>query len=126
MSVVAGDQVAEDPLSRIQVQGHDITKRQIQQWFDWADRFLSVHRSQFVFREATAAQLEGHKTALKEAIRYCLALNTLVADPDFNEAELVSRLQVRIRQLQDAYDTFHDATLSNEQAEEVLKRVFPE
>jgi hypothetical protein len=39
---------------------------------------------------------------------------------------LVSRLQLRIRQLQDAYDTFHDVDLSNEQAEEVLKRVFPE
>jgi hypothetical protein len=39
---------------------------------------------------------------------------------------LVSRLQVRARQLQDDYDTFHDTTLSDTQAEEVLKQVFPE
>jgi hypothetical protein len=126
MSAVARDQMADDPLSRIQTQGHDITKRQIQQCFDWMDRLLSVHRSQFVFREATPAQLEDHKTAFKEAIRYCLAINTLIADPDFNEPDLVSRLQVRLRQLQDAYDTLHDTTLSNEQAEVILKRAFPE
>jgi hypothetical protein len=109
----------------IQIQGHDITKRQIQQWFDWMDRLLSIHRSQFVFREATPAQLEDHKTVFKEAIRYGLTINPLIADPDFNEPDLVSRLQVRIRQLQDAYDTFHDANLSNEQADDVLKRIFP-
>jgi hypothetical protein len=90
------------------------------------DGMLEVHRSNFVFREPTPAQLEEHKTGLKLAIRYCLLINTLISDPDFNEPDLMSRLQVRIRQLQDAYDTFHDATLSEEQAEEVLKRVFPE
>jgi len=126
MNAVAGDQIADDQLSRIQAQGHEIPKLQIQQWFHWMDQLLSVHRTQFVLREPTPAQLENHKIALKEAIRYCLAINTLIADPDFNEPELVARLQVRIRQLQDAYDTFHDTTLSSEQAEEVLKRVFPE
>jgi hypothetical protein len=39
---------------------------------------------------------------------------------------LAARLQVRIRQLQDAYETFHDPTLSNEQADGVLKKVFAE
>jgi hypothetical protein len=126
MSAVARDQIADDELSRIQAQGHEIPKLQIQQWFNWMDQLLSVHRSQFVFREATPAQLEDHKIAFKEAIRYCLAINTLIADPDFNEPDLVARLHVRIRQLQDAYDTFHDTSLSNEQSAEVLKRVFPE
>jgi hypothetical protein len=126
MSAVARDQIADDQLSRIQAQGHEIPKQQIQQWFNWMDRLLGVHRSQFVLREATSAQLEDHKIAFKEAIRYCLAINTRIADPDFNEPDLVARLQVRIRQLQDAYDTFHDASLSNEQSEEVLKRMFPE
>jgi len=80
----------------------------------------------FVFREPTQAQLQEHKAGLKLAIRYCLFINTLIADPDFNEPDLVSRLQVRVRQLQDAYDTFHDAALSDAQAEEVLKQVFLE
>jgi hypothetical protein len=126
VSAVARNEIAEDPLSRIQARGHEIPKVQMQEWFNWIDQLLDVHRSQFVLREATPAQLEEHKIVFKEAIRYCLAIHTLVADPDFNEPELVARLHVRIRQLQDAYDTFHDATLSTQEADEVLKRVFPE
>jgi hypothetical protein len=122
MSVAISDSRVPD----IQAQAHDLTKQQMEQWFAWMDGMLNVHRSNFVFREPTPAQLTEHKTGLKLAIRTCLHLNTLIADPDFNEPDLVSRLQVRIRLLQDAYDTFHDTTLSDAQAEEVLKQVFPE
>ena len=118
--------ITDSRVPEIQVQARDLTIRQMEQWFDWMDAMLEVHRSMFVFREPTPAQLKEHKSGLKLAIRYCLFLNTLIADPDFNEPELVSRLQVRARQLQDAYDTFHDPALTDAQAEEVLKQVFPE
>jgi len=126
MSAVADNLIVDDQSPNVQARVHDITKRQIQQWFDVIDGVVAIHRSHFVFREAMPAQLEDHRTALKEAIRYGLWINTLIADPDFNEPDLVSRLQVRLRQLQDAYDTFHDTSLSDQQAEEVLKQVFPE
>lgn len=87
---------------------------------------MDIHRANFVFREATAAELEQHKTGLKLAIRTSLLINTLIEDPDFNEPELVSRLKVRIQQLKDAYNTFHDSELSEEKVEEVLKQGFPE
>jgi hypothetical protein len=90
------------------------------------DGILAVHRNTYVLREPTPAQLTEHKTALGLAIEYCRLINTLIDDPGFNEPDLVSRLQVRIRQLQDAYDTFHDPALSDAQADEVLKQVFPE
>ena len=61
-----------------------------------------------------------------EGIRTCLVFNAVIADPDFNEPGLAARLQIRIRQLRDAYDTFHDAMLSDEQAGKILKEVFPE
>jgi hypothetical protein len=126
MSAVAHDFMAENQAPEMQTQGHDITLRQVLQWFDWIDRMLELHRSQFIFREPSPAQLKDHKMAFKEAIRYSLAIHTIIGDPDFNEQDLVARLQVRIRQLQAAHDTFHDAALSNEQASEVLQRVFPE
>jgi hypothetical protein len=110
----------------IQARIHELTVRQTEQWFEWMDGLLEVHRSMFVFREPTPAQLEEHKAGVKLAIEYCLFFRDLIADPEFNEPDLVSRLQVRIRQLQDAYDTFHDPKFSDAQAEEVLKRVFPE
>ena len=110
----------------IRSRAHEMTKRQMQEWLGWMDHILDIHRSNFVFRQPTPKELEEHKTALKESIRTCLFINALVADPDFNEPDLVARLQVRIRQLQDAYDTFHDPTLSDEQAEQILQQVFPE
>jgi hypothetical protein len=118
--------VADGPVHDIQAEAYDLTKQQIEQWFGWMDRMLEIHRNNFVFREPNPAQLAEHKTGLKLAIRYCLVINTLISDPDFNDPDLASRLQVRIRQLQDAYDTFHDPVLSGKEAEEVLKRVFPE
>ena len=120
-TAIAGERIPD-----IQTQSRAMIRRQVQEWFEWMDHILDVHRSNFIFREPTAAEFAEHKTALKESIRTCLFLNALIADPDFNEPELAARLQVRIRQLQDAYDTFHDAGLSDEQAGKILKEVFPE
>jgi len=115
-----------DRIPDIQTQAHNMTRRQLQEWFVWMDHILDVHRNNFVFRQPAPAQLEEHKRMLKDSIRTCLFFNTLIADPDFNEPDLTARLQVRIRQLQDAYDTLHDATLSDEHAGKILKQVFPE
>ena len=101
-------------------------RRQVSELFDWIDRFLDVHRSTFVFRDPAPEQLAQHKRAFQLGIRTCLFFNALIADPDFNEPELAACLQVRIRQLQDAYDTFHDSGLSDEQAGKILQKVFPE
>jgi hypothetical protein len=114
-----------EALPDAQSQAHEISRRQIAQWFDWMDGILNVHRANFVFREAAAGQLEAHKANLKLAIRTCLWIHSMVADPDFNEAELAGRLQTRMRQLQDAYDTLFDASLSEADAEKILKQVFP-
>lgn len=118
--------VANGRIPDVQAEAHEIVKEQVRVWFDWIDRMLDIHRANFVLREAKAAELEQHKTGLKLAIRMSLLINTLIEDPDFNEPELVSRLKVRIQQLKDAYDTFHDSELSEERAEEILKQVFPE
>lgn len=95
-------------------------------WFSWIDGILDIHRSNFVFRQPTAAEIEQHKTALKTAIRYCHFINALIADPDSSDRDLLPRLQIRIQQLQDAYDTFHDETVSDAQAAKLLRQVFPE
>ncbi len=105
---------------------HENIKNQTEQWFAWMDRILDTHRSNFVFREATPAELEQHKKLLEWAIRCCHWINWKVVDPDFDEPDLTRRLQVRIRQLQDAYDTFHDSELSEEKVDRILRQVFPE
>ena len=110
----------------VQAEARGIVTEQVRVWFDWMDRMLDIHRANFVFREATAAELEQHETGLKVAIRTSLLINTLIEDPEFNEPDLASRLRVRIQQFKDAYDTFHDSELSEEGAAEILKQVFPE
>jgi hypothetical protein len=117
---------ASEKIPDIQAQPRAIIRRQVQEWFEWMDHILDVHRSHFVFREPAPTQLQEHKRILMEGIRTCLVFNAVIADPDFNEPELTARLQIRIRQLQDAYETFHDPTLSDEQAGKILKEVFPE
>ena len=118
--------IASDETPDLQTQAHDTTRRLLQEWLVWVDRILDNHRRNFVFRAPTAMELEEHKTVFKTAIRTSHLMKALSADPDFNEPDLTARLQVGIRQLQDAYDTFHDATLSDAQAGEFLKQVFPE
>jgi hypothetical protein len=110
----------------IQAEVRETTRQQVLQWFEICDRILDVHRSNFVFREATPAELEEHKLAFKLTLRTCRSIHLLIADPDFDEADLVSRLQVRIQQMEDAYNTFHDRTLSDQKADLVLREVFPE
>ena len=117
---------AESSVPAPQTQAHEIIKNQMEQWFAWMDGILGTHRSNFVFREVTPAELEQHKKVLELAIRTCHWINLKVADPGFNEPDLTRRLQVRIRQLQDAYDTFHDSELSDEKADRILRQVFPE
>ena len=118
--------IADEKIPDIQSQAHEITRRQLQEWFNWMDGILDIHRNNFVFRQPASDELAQHRTALKAALRTSHFILALIADPDFNEPELTGRLQVRIRQLQDAFDTFHDTTLSDAQAEKILKQVFPE
>lgn len=118
--------VAHGLVPNLKTEAYHMARLQVQMWFDWMDRILDVHRNNFVFREATPEELEQHGTALKLAIRHSNLFHALIADPEFNESDLVSRLKVRIRQLQDAYDTFHDTGLSDEKAERTLQQVFPE
>ena len=101
-------------------------KRQMQEWFDLCDRILDIHRSNFVFREPTTRELEEHKIELKDCIQVCRAIAAQVVDSSFADPDLVSRLHVRIQQLEDAYNTFHNPKLSDEEAERISRQVFPE
>src|SRR5690349_14373145 len=100
MVAIANGRTARD----LTAQAREINKQQMHQWFEWMDRLLDIHRSNFVFRVPASEELEEHKFVIKSAIQKCLFINALISDPDFNDPDLVSRLQVRVRQLQDAYD----------------------
>lgn len=124
MTVLLGA-LAAGELPQFRTEAHEIAKRQVLEWFGFMDRTLDVHREKFLFREPSPKELAEHKEILKLAIRSCNQMHTVIADPDFDEPELVARLRIRMKQLQDAYDTFHDAELSDEKVDRVLNDVFP-
>jgi hypothetical protein len=112
-------------IPEIQAQARNSIARQLEEWFAWIDGILDIHRRSYVFREPTPAQLSEHKVGLELAIEYCRLISILIDVPEFTDPDLAARLEIRLRQLRDAYGTFHDDTLSDAQAEEVLKQVFP-
>src|SRR4051794_34966698 len=118
--------LASTGIPDMEAQAHQLIERQVQDWFDLCDQVLDIHRRDFLFRQPTPAELADHKTALKQIIRTCLLINARVLDPEFNAPDLASRLQVRIKQLEDAYNTFHDPELSDEKAGRILQQIFPE
>ena len=61
-----------------------------------------------------------------EGIRTCLVFNAVIADPNFNEPGLAARLQIRIRQLRDAYETFPKRDTFRQASRKILKEVLPE
>jgi len=110
----------------LQAKAREIFRRQLFEWLGWMDEILDVHRRDFVFHHPSANELASHKKVLEQCIQIghftALALSSSI---NFDR-NLMPRLQIRIRQLQDAYDTFHDDTLSNDEAEKILQQVFPE
>ena len=50
----------------------------------------------------------------------------IIAEAGYEAPDLVSRLKVRVEQLEDAFATFHDLDLSDERAARILAQVFPE
>jgi hypothetical protein len=107
----------------IDTKRRETLKRMVSEWFRWVDLVLDDHRSRFLLREATPAELEQHKVVLKEAIQTSRLVNAL---PDINQRGLYAELRVRTQQLQDAYDVLYDTELSEEQTEQILKQAFPE
>src|SRR5262249_12282731 len=95
-------------------------------WFLICDHILDVHRSRYLFRQPSARELEDHKTAVSECIETCAAMAAQFTVRLPVDHDLLARLQARMRQLKDAYDTFHDPQFGDEDADEILKRVFPE
>lgn len=90
------------------------------------DHVLEAHRLLYVYRNAGAyVGLSHHEKGFKMALRYSHFAYAVISDPDFNEPVLLRRLKVRIQKLQDAYDTFHDAEVTDQKADRILAEVFP-
>src|SRR5688572_30771840 len=89
----------------------------LEDWFHVCDHILDIHRTRFLVREPSADELEEHRVAVGECIETCRLMAAQLTDRSADERDFLSRLNIRTRQLQDAYDTFHDRTFSDRDAE---------
>lgn len=112
--------------AEIQKKARETTNHLMEDWFKICDRILDIHRSNFLFREPTAHDLEEHKIAVGECVETCRTMaGQLEDDPSPEIRDLASRLEIRIRLLTDAYTLFHDPKFSGEEAERLLNEIFP-
>lgn len=110
----------------LETPAREMFRRQTEEWFDWMDWILDVHRSNFVFREPSPTELEEHKTGLTLCLQTCRSIAAQLAQPEFGNPDLTAALKVRKRQLEDAFNTFHDSKLSDVEAERIKQQIFPE
>ena len=82
--------IANDKIPDVETEAHEITRRQMQVWFEWMDRILDVHRANFVFREATPRELDQHKAALRLAISWSACWSGAIAVDAFGRAQTVN------------------------------------
>lgn len=98
---------------------------QIEHWLDFCDNVLDWNRDQMLCGDPDQAMLEEHRQTLKWIIRFTRMMHAEVSDLDFPSREMARRLAVRLRQLEDAWGTFHDPSVSPAEANSILADVFP-
>ena len=99
-------------------------EQQIEHWLSFCDKVLDWNRDHFLLSDASPAMLEEHRRTLKWVIRFTRMMHAEVSDIDFPSRELAQRLAIRLRQLEDAWGTFHDHSLSPAEADRILADVF--
>jgi hypothetical protein len=98
---------------------------QVERWLNFCDDVLDWHRERMLLGDPDSATMEEHGRTLKWVIRFTRMMHAEAADLDFPPRALAQRVAIRLRQLEDAWGTFHDSTLSPAEADRILAQVFP-
>ena len=103
----------------------EAARRHIERWLQFCDDVLDWNRDQMLLGNPAPAVVEEHRDTLKWVIRFTRMMHAEASDLDFPPRELAQRLAIRLRQLEDAWGTFHDHSLSPAEADRILADVFP-
>ena len=92
----------------------------------FCDGVLDWNRDQMLHGNPDQAITEEHRRTLKWIIRFTRLMPAEVSDLDFPSRQLAQRLAVRLHQLEAAWGTFHDHSLSAAEADRILAQAFPD
>ena len=101
-------------------------QQHIERWLSFCDDVLDWNREQMLLGNPAPAILEEHRRTLKWIIRFTRMMHAEVSDLDFPSRQFAQRLAVRLQQLEDAWATFHDHSLSAMEADRILAEAFPD
>lgn len=100
-------------------------RRHTQEWCEMCDEFKEVTRQTMLARQPSGSELEQHRRGLKMFLRMTRLLHAEVADPDFPDRSLASELAIRLRQMEELWETIHNP-MPDDEADKLLRMAFPE
>ena len=103
----------------------EAAQRHIERWLSFCDDVLDWNRDHMLRGNPDPAIIEEHRRTLKWIIRFTRMMHAEVSDLDFPSRQFAERLAIRLHQLEDAWGTFHDHSLSPAEADRILADVFP-
>jgi len=91
-------------------------------WLRHSNEFMAWQQKNFVMREATAGELAEHSQRLELMLGLTLHVYSVASH---SMPEKLSTIRGRLWQLEDSRELVHNP-MSHEEAEAVLKQVFPD
>ena len=76
-------------------------------------------------RQPSDSELDQHRGRMKMFLRMTRLLHAEVADPEFPDRSLAAALAIRLRQMEDLWETIHQP-MPDDEADKLLRAVFPE
>lgn len=70
--------------------------------------------------------IQQHRRALRFLLRFTGLLHYQATDPDFSDRTIARGLEIRLKQLEHSWGIFHDTSMTTEEADDLLAKVFPE
>jgi len=75
-------------------------------------------------RQPSRSELAENRRRMKLFLRMTRLLHTEVADPDFPDRSLADELAIRLRQMEDLWETIHNP-MPDDEADKILSEAFP-
>ena len=87
------------------------------------DKFLDAQRALFL-KKPTTREIVEHRLALAIIMRMARAWQNCVFDPDFPDHAIARQLEIRLRQLEESWNLFHNP-MPQAEADAILESAFP-
>ena len=97
-----------------------------QRWLDWTDGFLEWERREILLGQPSEKILAKHRSDLKWMLRALRLHNVVTKDPEFPFPKYAKDVDGRLLQLEESWKLIHGQTMTEAEADQVLKTAFPD